>query len=140
MKNSLLQNIVSLIRQYAKTQSALHRIFMSNYDDIVRLPNMDFLPKDGYIFDEEMHRWAFRKHGAGYEFVNESVVIDIDDYFLSCGECFTIDRLINYFESIEFDFEGWEEEPSIEFALKNMESINEIVRMPRNGYCKYQII
>src|SRR5256885_3047629 len=52
------------------------------------------------IFDEEMNKWEFKKHGCGYEFSHEGTVIDINDYFLSNGDFFSANRLFFYFESI----------------------------------------
>src|SRR5260221_5515709 len=32
------------------------------HSDLVKLSNIEFLPRNGFVFDEEMNKWEFKKH------------------------------------------------------------------------------
>lgn len=83
---SLIKNIAFGIKKYVEKQEILHLSFMRIHSDLVKLSNIEFLPRSGFVFDEEMNKWEFKKHGCGYEFSHEGTVIDINDYFLSNGD------------------------------------------------------
>ncbi|WP_336692417.1 DUF6896 domain-containing protein [Delftia acidovorans] len=80
---SLIKNIACGIKKYVEKQEILHLSFMRAHSDLVKLSNIEFLPRSGFVFDEEMNKWEFKKHGCGYEFSHEGTIIDINDYFLS---------------------------------------------------------
>ena len=83
---SLIKNIVFGIRKYVEKQEILHLSFIRAYSDLVKLSNIEFLPRSGFVFDEEMNKWEFIKHGCGYAFSHGGTIIDINDYFLSNGD------------------------------------------------------
>ena len=133
---SLIKNIAFGIKKYVEKQEILHLSFMRTHSDLVKLSNIEFLPRSGFVFDEEMNKWEFKKHGCGYEFSHEGAVIDINDYFLSNGDFFSANRLFFYFESIGFNFKNQYADDAIKSALIYLESTGEIVKVLPTGYYK----
>lgn len=133
---SLIKNIAFGIKKYVEKQEILHLSFMRTHSDLVKLSNIEFLPRSGFVFDEEMNKWEFKKHGCGYEFSHEGTVIDINDYFLSNGDFFSANRLFFYFESIGFNFKNQYADDAIKSALIYLESTGEIVKVLPTGYYK----
>ncbi|WP_448676787.1 DUF6896 domain-containing protein [Delftia acidovorans] len=134
---SLIKNIVFGIRKYVEKQEILHLSFIRAYSDLVKLSNIEFLPRSGFVFDEEMNKWEFIKHGCGYAFSHEGTIIDINDYFLSNGDFFSANRLFFYFESIRFNFKNQDADDAIKSALIYLESTGGIVKVLPSGYYKF---
>lgn len=135
--SSVVKGIVSKTREYVKRQMDLHDCFVRKYDDLVKLSNMDILPRNGYVFDGRMKRWCFKKHGSGYEFSCEGIIVDINDYFLSFGGIFNANRLFFYLKSIGFNFNGEDADDAIDAALTYLESQGRIVKALSNGYYRF---
>src|SRR5260221_4931518 len=60
---SLIKNIAFGIKKYVEKQEILHLSFIRAHSDLVKLSNIEFLPRNGFVFDEEMNKWEFKKHG-----------------------------------------------------------------------------
>src|SRR5258708_15651858 len=59
---SLIKNIAFGIKKYVEKQEILHLSFIRAHSDLVKLSNIEFLPRNGFVFDEEMNKWELKKH------------------------------------------------------------------------------
>lgn len=135
--SSAVKGIVPKVGEYVKKQMDLHDCFIRKYNDLVKLSSIDMLPCNGYVFDEKMKRWSFKKHGSGYEFSCEGIIVDINDYFLSFGSIFDANRLFFYLKSIDFNFNGEDADDAIDAALNYLESQGRIVKVLSKGYYQF---
>lgn len=135
----LVETIASHISSYPCKQKISHAQFLETYSDLVISSNIHSLPNTGFIFDNQMKQWNFKKHGCGYEFSHDGVIIDINDYFLSHGDIFSAHRLFFYLESINFKFDENDkddEEKAIKAALSDLQSKGKIVKTLSYGHYK----